>query len=61
METATKCMMCNISLECSLTRNMREICQRPYKKSYDHTDSLKSNLRSRLRGYLHEKRVRLTA
>jgi hypothetical protein len=61
METAKKCMLCNNSLECSLTRNVRDLCEGPYKNSYDHIELLKSHLPSRLRVLSQEMKIKLTA
>ncbi len=59
METATKCMMCYISLECSLTRNARDLCEGPYKNSFDHIELLRLNLRSRPKRFYQEKKFKL--
>ncbi len=63
METATKCMMCFNSLECTLTRNARDVCEGPYKSSFyniDHIELLKLTFRSRVKRFLLEKKVKLT-
>ena len=57
METATKCMMCDISLECGLTRDARDLCKSPHKISYGHIALLKSNLYSRLRVLTRERKL----
>lgn len=34
-ETASKCMGCHNSLECDLTRTVRELCGGPYRKKFN--------------------------
>jgi hypothetical protein len=59
METATKCMLCDISLECSLTRNVRDLCEGQHKDSYDQVELSKSNLHNRLRVIFQEMKFNL--
>ena len=63
METETKCMMCFNSLECTLTRNARDLCEGPHENSFysiDHVGLLKLNLRGRLKHFFQEKKLKLT-
>ncbi len=60
IETEKKCMMCDISLECTLTRNVRDLCEGVHKNGYYNTKLMKSNLGSRLRAFFQKSKFKFT-